>query len=147
MIFRLYKPKDHPALLSIFQLNTPAFFAKEEQKDFEAYLDKFADTYFVAEQDGQLLGAGGYHLRENKTIGRLSWYLLHPDAKGKGVGKKLVLQCLKAIKQEKNIQKLSVWTSQLAYQFFGKFGFETVEIKKDYWGEGLDLYRMEMLKT
>ncbi len=143
-MIRNYDKSDKPALFGIFRLNTPEYFAAEEIKDFEAFLDAHADTYFVVEEHGALVGCGGYHFNETKTEGRISWDLFHPGFHGKGLGGQLVNHCLDAIRCEPALKKISVWTSQLAYPFYERFGFKTMEVKKDYWGKGLDLYRMEM---
>lgn len=143
-MIRPFENLDKPALFKIFMLNTPDFFAVEEKKDFEAYLDEHAETYFVVEEYGVIVGCGGYHFNVTKTEGRISWDLFHPEYRGKGFGRQLVSHCLEAIKNEPSVEIISVWTSQLAFQFYARFGFKIIEIKKDYWGKGLDLYRMEL---
>ena len=143
-MIRAFNTSDKPAIFRIFMLNTPDYFAVEEKKDFEAFLDEHAKTYFVVEENNKIVGCGGYHFEERKTEGRISWDLFHPDYRGKGFGRQLVSHCLEAIRKESAVKKISVWTSQLAFQFYERFGFKTKEIKKDYWGKGLDLYRMEM---
>jgi ribosomal protein S18 acetylase RimI-like enzyme len=42
-----------------------------------------------------------------------------------------------------SIQKITVRTSQVAYKFYEKQGFELFEIIKDYWADGFDMYNME----
>ena len=141
---RPFKNSDRKRLIEIFALNTPAYFNPIEQKDFEEYLDQHGDTYFVVEQDNTIVGCGGYHFTNNQTVGRLSWDLFHPESKGKGLGLQLISHCMNKLRNEPTITRLAVWTSQLAFQFYGKFGFITKEIRKDYWGPGLDLYKMEI---
>jgi ribosomal-protein-alanine N-acetyltransferase len=143
-MIRAFNTSDKPALFQIFMLNTPDYFAAEEKKDFEAFLDEHAKTYFVVEENGVIVGCGGYHFNATKTEGRISWDLFHPAYRGKGFGRQLVTHCLEAIRNEASVRKISVWTSQLAFRFYARFGFKTKEIKKDYWGKGLDLYRMEL---
>ena len=141
---RAFNSADRNALIEIFKLNTPQFFDKNEQKDFEDFLDKHADTYFVAEEDEKIVGCGGYYYLADKTVGRVSWDLFHPDSKGKGYGKHLVSHCIEMLKAEPIVKTLVVWTSQYAYGFYGKFGFETKEVRRNFWGPGIDLYRMEL---
>jgi [ribosomal protein S18]-alanine N-acetyltransferase len=142
-MIRPYHPSDRSALLEIFQLNTPRWFHPDEQKDLEHYLDEYSATYFVAEVNGKIIGAGGYHIAENKT-GRISWYMFHPGFQGKGFGRKQVEHSLAILKQHLSPEKIEVWTSQLQHEFYGKFGFVTIETKDDFWGPGMHLYRMEM---
>jgi ribosomal protein S18 acetylase RimI-like enzyme len=44
-----------------------------------------------------------------------------------------------------SVQTIMVRTTQLVYRFYEKAGFKLVEQQKDYWAEGLDLYRMEYI--
>jgi len=46
-------------------------------------------------------------------------------------------------KPDPGVEKLVVTTSQLAYQFFEKFGYRFAQTEQDYWAPGLDLYRLE----
>jgi len=44
----------------------------------------------------------------------------------------------------KEIDTIVVRTSQLAYQFYEKIGFQIQTIDKDFWAPGFDLYFMSM---
>jgi hypothetical protein len=48
------------------------------------------------------------------------------------------------LKNEPEVDKLVVRTSQMASSFFEKFGFATTDIQKDFWAPGIDLHYMEM---
>ena len=45
-----------------------------------------------------------------------------------------------------SVRRITVRTSQLAFGFYEKRGFELKGIEKDYWAEGFDLYRMEYVR-
>ncbi len=141
---RAYRTSDRLQVIDVFIRNTPDFFDVNEQKDLEEYLDEHGGTYFVMEDKGKIIGCGGYHFEGDKTTGRLSWDFFDPTYKGRGLGRQMISHCLEEIRNNKKLRKISVWTSQLAYPFYAKFGFTTQEIKKDHWGPGLDLYRMEI---
>lgn len=141
---RSYQPSDHPAVIEVFKKNTPEFFDVNEQADLEKYLSSYWSTYFVMEDEGKIIGCGGYHFEADGTTGRLSWDFFDPQYKGHGLGRQMINHCLEELRKNPQLEKTAVWTSQLAYPFYAKFGFETQEIKEDFWGPGLDLYRMEM---
>ncbi|MEQ9415618.1 MAG: GNAT family N-acetyltransferase [Cyclobacteriaceae bacterium] len=141
---RPYQPADRQAVSEVFRLNTPEFFDVKEQSDLEKYLDDHWATYFVMEDKGRIIGCGGYHFEVDGSTGRLSWDFFDPQYKGKGLGRQMINHCLEELRKSPQLKKTEVWTSQLAYQFYARFGFETQEIKEDFWGPGLDLYRMEM---
>ena len=141
---RPYQPADRQRVLEVFALNTPEFFDVGEQADLEKYLDVHWDTYFVMEGGGRVVGCGGYHFEGDGSTGRLSWDFIDPRYKGQGLGRQIINHCLEELRKSPHLEKTSVWTSQLAYGFYARFGFETQEVQEDFWGPGLDLYRMEM---
>lgn len=143
---RQYRQSDRRSLLEIFRLNTPLYFDLIQQKHFSEYLANHATTYFVI-TGKKIIGGGGYHLSEDLQIGRLSWNLIHPDYRYRWFGTRITSHCLDLMKTHGSLRLIKVCTSQFAYQFYGRFGFQVVEIKRDFWGQGLDLYKMEMIVT
>lgn len=143
-MIRPYSNTDKEKLFEIFHLNVPKYFGGEELKDFESYLKKYSDTYYVFTEKDKIIGGGGYHFSDNKTAARISWDLLHPGAQGKGFGKQIVKHCIEKATSESSVKKLVVWTSNQAHQFYGKFGFELQRTKRHYWGKDHDLYIMQM---
>jgi N-acetylglutamate synthase-like GNAT family acetyltransferase len=94
--------------------------------------------------DSSIIGGRGFDLPTNQHHGMLSWYFVHPNVCGNGVGNALVKQNMASISMSENINKLIVRTSQFAFPFFEKHGFKTVEVKIDYCAKGYDLYFMQM---
>jgi ribosomal protein S18 acetylase RimI-like enzyme len=142
-MIRPYKAADKNELIDIFKLNTPEYFDPKEVADYEEYLEKYADTYFTIEHEGRIAGGVGYYVRESDKSGRITWIFFHPAYAGLGLGKKSVEHCHAIFTSDPTIEKLAVTTSQKAYKFFEKFGYQLIETEKDYWGKGLDLYLME----
>lgn len=140
---RTYKPQDKKPLIEVLSLNIPAYFAPGEKEDFETYLHHNAAHYFIVEENGKCLGGGGYNFWEAGKVVRLSWDFLHPDARGKGLGRMLATHRINEIKTYPAVEKLVVRTSQLAYSFYEKLGFKLIYKEKDYWAQGFDLYYME----
>lgn len=140
---REYDPKDKIEIIKLLQLNTPDFFAPEEEKDLIHYLDNEIELYYVVVAGHLIVGCGGINFAENKTIGRISWDILHPDYQGKSLGTQLIKHRITKLKTIESVKKITVRTSQAAYAFYEKKGFNVLEIKKDYWAKGFDMYYME----
>ena len=142
MKIRPYLEADKTALIEILRSNTPDYFALEEEHDFNEYLDNAIESYFVAELDGKIVGCAGINYSTDKSIGILSWGMVHSDFHGRKIGKALLDYRISYLKSIPEVTKISVRTSQLVYKFFEKNGFQLLEIKNDYWAKGLDMYHM-----
>ena len=140
---REYEPTDKDAVINLIRLNIPKYFAPTEETDLNYYLDHERELYYVLLFDGQIVGCGGINFEDNKTTGKIGWDILHPQYQGKSLGSQLLKYRIEKIKVIDSIQKITVRTSQLAYKFYEKQGFELNEVKEDYWAKGFDLYRME----
>lgn len=139
---REYNTDDKSGLIEILQLNVPEYFAESEIGDFEHYLQFEIEKYFVAEINGELIGAGGINFENDDKTGKISWDFIHPEFQDLGIGQKLLLHRIELLKSIKSIEIISVRTSQLAYKFYQKNGFVLQEIQKDYWSKGFDMYKM-----
>ncbi len=139
---RLYREEDKISLLAILQQLVPTYFASNEVDDFKTYLDIHREYYFVVEDIRNVIAGGGLNILPEQQICRLSWDFVHPDHSGKGLGRRLVEHRLKYIIDNKFFQKVEVRTSQMAYKFYEKMGFERISEKKDYWALGYDLIHM-----
>ena len=142
---REYKSIDKSSVMNLIRFNTPEYFAPEEENDFSNYLDNERELYYVLLFNEKIVGCGGINFAENKTIGKISWDILHPEYQGKSLGTRLLEYRIEKLESIKSVQKITVRTSQVAYQFYEKQGFELKEIKKDYWAKGFDMYKMEYL--
>ena len=69
---------------------------------------------------GHDVGCGGINFAENKTIGKISWDIIHPDFQGKSLGTKLLKYRIEVLKTIPGIQKITVRTLQVAYKFYEK---------------------------
>ena len=139
---RPYVSFDFNSVLELIRLNTPTYFSVEEEKDLADYLKNSIEDYYVIELNHQVIGSGGINYSEDKKKGIISWDMIHPEFQGKSLGKMLLNYRISIIKEIDSIEQISVRTSQLTYPFYEKSGFEIINIKKDYWAEGFDLYEM-----
>lgn len=143
-MFRPYKPEDAAQVLHLLQQNTPTFFAPEEAADLERYLAQEIEDYFVFEDNGTLLAAGGTNYFPQDKLALLSWDIVAPHAQGQGLGRQLVQHRIAHLQYPAGIEQLLVRTSQLAYRFYEKMGFSLELVKRDYWAQGFDLYQMRL---
>lgn len=143
---RSYNFVDKEQILELLRLNTPNYFAIEEEKDLLCYLNSEVELYYVVELDNKIVGCGGINFENNKSIGKISWDIIHPDYQGKSIGSTLLKHRIDILLSMNNIQQIIVRTSQIAYKFYEKKGFELLEVTKNYWAEGFDLYFMKYKK-
>lgn len=143
-MIRTYKIDDKQSLLKIIQTHVPQYFDESEVADFSDYLDNKLEDYFVFEQNGIIIGSGGINYFKETSTARISWDMIHPDYMGQGIGKKLLSHRIEHIKKNPAIDQIVVRTSQIAFKFYQKSGFELVSIEKDFWAEGYDLYLMQL---
>lgn len=143
-VIRKYTSADKEIIVRLLKLNTPTFFAATEEQDLVNYLEYDSQNYYVVESAGETVGSGGFNFSEDQTVGIIAWDIFHPHHQGKGLGRLLTQFRIEKIREHDSVRFIRVRTSQLAFKFYQKFGFELKEIIKDYWAEGFDLYRMEM---
>jgi len=144
MHIRDYTSNDKDAVIGLLRLNTPQYFAPEEEQDLLHYLDHEIERYFVLEMNGALAGCGGINFSEDRTHGKISWDILHPQYQGLGLGSRLVRHRLEHLKTYQGLQTITVRTSQLAYKFYEKQGFVLTQVIEDYWAKGFHLYDMAL---
>ena len=77
IVIREYLTTDKEVVMNLIKLNTPNFFAKEEVNDLSNYLDKEIELYYVLLVDGKVVGCGGINFAEKRTIGKISWDIMH----------------------------------------------------------------------
>ena len=143
MQIKHYQPEHRDAVLAVLRMNTPGFFAPEEEADFIRYLDNEIDEYFVIETGDQIVGCGGINFKNEGKTGVLSWDMINPNIQGKGLGSKLVKFRVEWLFDHYHVETIIVRTTQLVYPFYEKMGFRVMETQKDFWAEGYDLYYME----
>ena len=77
------------------------------------FLERFDPRYercFIAERDGERVGAV-FVVRRTPTTAQLRLLLLEPEARGLGIGKRLVDACL-AFAREAGYRKMMLWTNK-----------------------------------
>ena len=138
-IIRNIEPGDNKDLAHIvrttlaeFGANHPGtvYFDPTTDHLFELFR-KPGSRYFVAEEDGSILGGGGIFPSAGLPEGTcelVKMYLV-PAARGKGIGKEIILRCLEAAGEE-GFQQVYIETMpelKKAIQLYESFGFRFLD--------------------
>lgn len=143
---RLYHENDKQTLTSLMNSLIPQYFNYNELADFTLYLNNEIESYFIIEENKKIIGCGGINIFLDEKLGKISWDMIHPDEQGKKYGSLLLQYRIDLLKQHPIIENIQVRTSQYAYKFYKKHGFELQQIIPNYWAAGYDLYDMLLKK-
>jgi GNAT superfamily N-acetyltransferase len=83
-------------------------YVAETLAEFGRALRPGQDRLWLAELDGQLIGSIGIVGRES-GLAQLRWFLVHPDARGRGLGQRLVNDAL-AFCRTAGYRAVFLWT-------------------------------------
>lgn len=154
---RKYRDSDKDSCMEIFKTNVPTYFTLEEVDEFDRFLTKLNDPeatnnppYFVMELENKLIGCGGFG--DKKGIDDMDsitfvWGMIDRSYHKKGFGEQLLLFRLEEIKLQFPGKPVILDTTQFSYTFFEKYGFKTVKITENSYGEGMHRYDMVLETT
>lgn len=144
MNIRQYTENDAENVIAIFRSNIPKYFSREEESGLRKFLaDARSAEYFVLENDGEIVGAGGVALNEDETVS-LCWGMIRHDFIGKGLGKRLTEYRIKQSREKFGDLPLVISTSQHTQGFYEKFGFRLTERTPDGFAPGIDDCKMRL---
>jgi DNA-binding MarR family transcriptional regulator/N-acetylglutamate synthase-like GNAT family acetyltransferase len=92
--------------------------------------DHKRERIWIAEQDGERVGCVMIADAGNQ-VAQLRLFLVEPKARGKGIGKRLIDECIDFSRRSR-YQKIKLWTQSIllaARHLYSKAGFERVEEK------------------
>ena len=143
---RPYRPSDKEACLKIFDSNTPKYFLSNEKDIFAKYLDNHGEEYLIIENSqGQPVACGGSVIGLDGGAASFCWGMVHKDWHGKGLGRFLLTNRLRALAQIPKMRLIRLDTSQKSVEFFMKWGFKTYRITQNHYGPDLHRYEMYLI--
>jgi DNA-binding MarR family transcriptional regulator/N-acetylglutamate synthase-like GNAT family acetyltransferase len=103
---------------------------------FIQHFDAKRDGCWIAEKDDEIVGSI-FLVKKSKTVAKLRLLLVEPSARGLGIGKRLVGECVRFARQA-GYKKIVLWTqSELnaARHLYQQAGFKSAGKKRhDSWG-------------
>lgn len=122
-------------------------YVAETVGEFGRRLDRARDRLWVAELEGRLVGSIAIVGRET-DVAQLRWFLLHPDVRGRGLGRRLVGDAL-AFCRHASYRSVFLWTIDpltAAARLYGAAGFRRTNVRAPapLWGSILSEERYDL---
>ncbi len=136
-IVRPYAIGDKNACLALFDSNVPDFFDPTERHLFVDFLDQPAGPFFCIEQDGRIVGCGGYAIADRGQA-LFTWGMVNQAHHGDGLGRLLTEHRLQEIVKAGDYKEAELSTTPRVSTFFEKFGFVETGREKDGFAPGMD---------
>lgn len=100
---------------------------------FIQHLDPKRERCWIADRDGEIVGCI-FLVKKSKTVAKLRLLLVEPKARGFGIGKRLVDECILFARQA-GYKKITLWTQSIlhpARHIYKEAGFRLVNKQKNH---------------
>ncbi|KRG66582.1 acetyltransferase [Stenotrophomonas terrae] len=146
MPIRPYQLADADACLSLFESNVPEYFTLAERADFEQFLRRDAQgcDYQLIEHDDSVVACGGLAIRAD-GVAVFCWGMVERSLQRRGLGRQLSLARLQQARQNPNVKRIELSTSQHTQDFYARLGFSVTRVVADGHGPGLDAVEMVLV--
>jgi DNA-binding MarR family transcriptional regulator/N-acetylglutamate synthase-like GNAT family acetyltransferase len=105
--------------------------AAEVAAKFLRDFDPKRERSWIAEKDGENVGCI-FLVKQSDEVAKIRMLLVHPKARGLGIGKRLVEECIRFARQ-KGYKKITLWTNDIlttARHIYQQTGFKLVAEEK-----------------
>jgi DNA-binding MarR family transcriptional regulator/N-acetylglutamate synthase-like GNAT family acetyltransferase len=95
---------------------------------FVDHFDPERERCWIAERDGEPVGCI-FLVKATRTIGKLRLFLVEPDARGLGIGKRLVDECIR-FARDAGYRKMRLWTQSnllASRHIYARSGFRLID--------------------
>ena len=114
--------------------------------DFVLKFDHRRDRLWLVEKDGELI-ASITIVGRSRSSAQLRWYLVHPDFRGRGLGRKLMSSAVRFCRT-RGYRRIFLWTTselEAAAHIYQSFDFQRTGHKThDIWGRKQTEQRYEL---
>jgi GNAT superfamily N-acetyltransferase len=139
-----YTAEDRVACLTLFDGNTPEYFAPAERNEYANFLDHLPCPHLVISSlDDGVVGAGGYYVTEEPQLGALAWGLVARARQRRGVGREL-LQLRLSHLRARGVSAVRVRTSPRSRGFFEHSGFRVARVVARGFTPEIDLVELRL---